>query len=255
MQNRCFCFSGTADTRRNSKQDSSTGQRFKGYLFECSLPPLFTLTHNLDCGFFCFHCILLFTLLILSHSLLFVRTHTSMDPLIKSVAQQIGVDEAVAKKAVGAVLNFIKDNNTNIDWTKILESLQGAQDVMDTTRAGPEQQEETGTTAKTESTSGGGGLLGLVFSLLKMFGVIAMLKTFLQPIFGDSVVKLIDSAEDGAQLATIMNQLGINREQGVQVVQSLFAFMKDHLDADLVDQIFDAVPAAKAFLGDTKKEE
>lgn len=171
-----------------------------------------------------------------------------MDELIASVAEQIGVEEEVAKKAVGAVLKFIKENQDKIDFEAILEKLEGAQELVATREA----EEET---SQQVAQPGGGGIFGLVFSILKILGVIAMLKSFLQPIFGDGAVKLIDSVEDGAELADVMNKLGIDAEQGSKITKMLFTFMKDKLDADLVEQLLEAVPAVKAFVGDLKKEE
>ena len=173
-----------------------------------------------------------------------------MDQLIANIAQKIGVEEAVAKQAVGAVLKFLKENQTKVDFQAILEQLQGAQQVMEATPVTREQVQQP-----TESKKSAGGIFGLVVSLLKIFGIIAMLKAFLQPIFGDSAVKLLESVEDGAELVDVMNKLGINRDQATQVVQMLFSFMQDKLDADLLQKLLDAVPAVKAFVGDLKKTE
>lgn len=174
-----------------------------------------------------------------------------MDDLIKIVAGKIGVDEGVAKKAIGAVLNFLKEQDLkSINFDEILSKLQGAQDLMkdrDVQIAVKEGEAE-------QPKSGGGGIFGLVFSILKAFGVIAMLKQLLQPIFGDSAVKMIDSLEDGAQLAAIMSKLGIDRQQATKVVNSIITFMKEKLDVDTVNKLTESVPALKVFLEESESK-
>jgi uncharacterized protein (DUF2267 family) len=177
-----------------------------------------------------------------------------MDEVIKMVANKIGVDEAVARQAVGAVLNFLKENHGKVDFQAIVSKLQGAEDLMND-REVVAVTAEAGAEKAAAPTGGTGGILGLIFTLLKAFGVIALLKQLLQPIFGDSVVKMIDSVEDGAELAAIMSKLGINRDQAIKVVQTLITFMKDKLDSDTIDKLTEQIPAVKALLGESKKDE
>jgi hypothetical protein len=90
---------------------------------------------------------------------------------------------------------------------------------------------------------------------LKTFGVLAILKNLLQPIFGDSAVKLIDGVEGGAELATLFNSLGIDRSQGMTMVTTLIDYLKDKFDPDTIDSLIEQIPALKLFLSDSKKEE
>lgn len=182
------------------------------------------------------------------------RALLAMDQLITKVCEKLGIEQDVAKKAVGAVLKYIQENHPQdkIDFNAIMEKLQGANElVTDYTTS----REAVGAEEMKASSSSGGGLFGLIFSLLKLFGIIAMLKAFVQPIFGDSAVKLIDSVEDGADLAIVLNKLGIDREQARNLCTTLVSFMKEKLDPELVEKLLDAVPAVKAFVGDFKKEE
>lgn len=172
-----------------------------------------------------------------------------MDELIKIIASKIGVKEEVAKKAIGGVLNFLKENHGKVDFDEILSKLDGAEDLMNDREVQVAVKE-----GEAETKSSPGGIFGLIFTVLKAFGVIAMLKQLLQPIFGDSAVKLIDSVEDGAELAGIMSKLGIDRDQAMKVVQTIISFMKDKLDPDTIDQLTESVPALKAFLGSKKDE-
>jgi flagellar biosynthesis component FlhA len=87
-------------------------------------------------------------------------------------------------------------------------------------------------------------------------GVLELIKKFLTPFLGVSTVKqLIDSVEDGAELAIILQNLGISREQGVQMVKMLVDFLKETVSPETVQKITEQVPAIKVFMGEAKKEE
>ena len=179
-----------------------------------------------------------------------------MDQLITQVCEKLSIEQDVAKKAVGAVLKYIQENHPQdkIDFNAIMDKLQGANELV-TEYTTSREAVGADEMKASSSSSGGGGLFGLIFSLLKLFGIIAMLKAFVHPIFGDGAVKLIDSVEDGADLAIVLKKLGIDREQAKNLCKTLFSFMKDKLDPELVEKLLDAVPAVKAFVGDFKKEE
>jgi hypothetical protein len=100
-----------------------------------------------------------------------------------------------------------------------------------------------------------GSALSLIWSLLKIFGVLVMIKQMLQPIFGDYAVKLIDGIEEGAQLATIFRSLGIDRSQGMTMVRTVIDFLKDKIDAETVDVLVEQIPGLKVFILEGKKEE
>jgi hypothetical protein len=139
-----------------------------------------------------------------------------------------------------------------MDFDQILSHLEGAQDLMEDSQA---KEAVRGVEEREKPKKGPTTIFGLIYAVLKMFGVIEILKQLLQPIFGESVVKLIDSIDDGAELASVLNQLGVSREQGVKMVRMLVDFMKDKLDSDTVDKLVEQVPALKVFLAEDKKEE
>jgi hypothetical protein len=181
----------------------------------------------------------------------------TMDTLVSLVCSHTGVDEPTAKKALGALLRFLKDQAAKTDFDfddKILAKLDGSEIIM-------EDGSAKEVVAKTEAGGGvgGGGLMGsalsLIWSLLQIFGVLAMLKQLLQPIFGDYAVKLIDGIEEGAELASIFSALGIDRSQGITMMRTVIDFLKDKIDSDTIDTLVEQIPALKVVLSEEKKNE
>jgi endogenous inhibitor of DNA gyrase (YacG/DUF329 family) len=192
-----------------------------------------------------------------------------MDELIRGVAQKLGLEEAVVKKSFGAILAFCKEQCKDIDFNHLLADLGSTAqallqdaEVSDENNNAPRSSvgssnssaESSSNTSR--SSSGPTGIFGIIFAVLKALGVIQMLKNLLQPIFGESAVKLIDSVEDGAELAVVLEKLGISRAQGVQMVKMLLDFLKDNVASpETVQKITQQVPAIKVFLGEAKKDE
>jgi hypothetical protein len=182
----------------------------------------------------------------------------TMDKLVSLVCSHTGVDESTARKALGALLRFLKDQAAKTDFDfddKILAKLDGSESIMGDSAA----KEDVGETDLGVAGAGGGSLvvsaLSLVWSLLKIFGVLTILKQLLQPIFGDYAVKLIDGIEEGAELASIFNSLGIDRSQGMTMVRTVIDFLKDKIDSDTIDSMVEHIPALKVFLSEGKKKE
>jgi uncharacterized protein (DUF2267 family) len=175
-----------------------------------------------------------------------------MDELIVLVVGKLGLDEVVVKQAIGAVLKFLKERSPDsLDFDAILSKLPGAANLMRDDKAKAAVQEGEQQAKK----SGPSGIIALVLSLLKVFGVLAILKQLLSTFFGESAVKLLDSIEDGAELTAVMRQLGINRDQGIKVVRMVMDFMKDKVDSDTIEKLTEQIPGLKAILAESKKEE
>jgi uncharacterized protein (DUF2267 family) len=175
-----------------------------------------------------------------------------MDELIHLVVGKLGLDEVVVKQAIGAVLKFLKERSSDsFDFDAILSKLPGAADLMkdDKARAAVNEGEQQA------KKSGPSGIIALVFSLLKIFGVLAILKQLLSTFFGESAVKLLESVEDGAELTAVMRQLGINRDQGIKVVRMVMDCMKDKVDSDTIEKLTEQIPGLKAILTESKKDE
>ncbi|KAL3899374.1 MAG: hypothetical protein SGARI_006472 [Bacillariaceae sp.] len=176
-----------------------------------------------------------------------------MDQLIPLVCSSTGIDEAAAKQALGALLRFLKDQAAKTDFDfddKILAQLDGTDKLM---------EDETAREVVDKAESGEGGssdglILGgfkLVWKIMKIFGVVALLKQLLEPY----ATKLIDGVEEGTQLATIFSSLGIDRSQGVSMVTTVVDFLKDKLDPETIDALVEQIPALKLCLKEGKKEE
>ena len=175
-----------------------------------------------------------------------------MDELIVLVAGKLGLDEAVVKQAIGAVLKFLKERSSDsFDFDAILSKLPGAADLMSDGKVKAAVREGE----KEAKKSAPSGIIGLVFALLKVFGVLAILKQLLSTYFGESAVKLLESVEDGAELTAVMRQLGIDRDQGIKVVRMVMDFMKDKVDSNTIEKLTEQIPGLKAVLTESKKDE
>jgi hypothetical protein len=177
-----------------------------------------------------------------------------MEELIPLVVGKLGLDEAVVKQAIGAVLKFLKEQSSSgsFDFDAIISKLPGAADLMKDEKAQAAVQEGEQQARKSSPS----GIFGLVIALLKVFGIIAILKQFLSTFsFGESAVKLLESVEDGAELTVVMGKLGISRDQGIKVVQMVMDFMKGKVDADTIDKLTEHIPGLKAVLTESKKDE
>jgi len=172
-----------------------------------------------------------------------------MDELITSVANSLGIEPALAKKSLGAILKFVQEQSPADIFAKIA-SLPGVADAM--------KEPEAETAVRSSKDAGGsGGIIGLVFNLLKTFGILAMLKEFVASIpgLGDSAVKMIESVEDGAELTVLLQKFGIDRSKGIQMVKMLIDFVESKLDGETIEKLKDQIPALGVFLGESKKEE
>mmetsp|Transcript_18248 Transcript_18248/g.30276 ORF Transcript_18248/g.30276 Transcript_18248/m.30276 type:complete len:175 (+) Transcript_18248:105-629(+) len=174
-----------------------------------------------------------------------------MDKLIGMVSERLSLEEGVVRNALGAVLSFLKNQSAgSFDFDKIISAVPGTKELME---KAPDAEEA----AASRSTGGGsmGGLIGMVFTLLKTFGVMAILKNLLSTFFGEGAVKMLESAGDGAELSGLLGNLGVSRDQGISMTQMLVDFMKEKVSPETIDQLTDSIPAVKAFLGETKKAE
>lgn len=171
----------------------------------------------------------------------------TMDPLIDQVAGKIGIEPKVAKQGLGALLRFLKEHSAQDLFQKLL-SIEGVDALV---------REPEAEAAVRDSPKGTGGLIGLVLSVLKTFGVLTILKQLATtiPVFGTKAVQLIEGVEDGAELTVVLQRIGVDRGQGIKMVQMLVDFVKEKLDPQTIEKIAAQVPAVKAFLGESKKDE
>jgi len=203
-----------------------------------------------------------------------------MDELITKVCTQLGIDEAVAKQAVGAILCFLKEqiaqHGGDFDFEKITSKLKGALELMkeapktkeeaatdramdesagnETTTTPPPPTDEASTTA-TSTVPTSFNLMAILQWILSIGPIMEILKKVLGTLFGENAVQMLESARDSADLMAILNNLGISTETAKSMVTILVSFMNTKLDPETMDQLAENVPALKPFLDATKKDE
>lgn len=178
-----------------------------------------------------------------------------MDGLIEKVSSTLGLDEIVVKRAIGGILEFLKDNvGEDFDFNKIVGKLQGADTLIENAdKPLPETAERAEGTAA--SPGGSSTIIQLITWILSAGPVLDILKKILSIFFGESAVQMIDSAGDGAELVGKLNKLGLSTEQGKQMVSMLISFMKSKVGDETIDELTDKIPALKAVLDTAKKDE
>lgn len=193
-----------------------------------------------------------------------------MDELITSVCSQVGVDEAVAKQAIGAILCFLKEQvaDTKFDFDKVTSKLKGAIDLMN---EAPKTKEEAKLDREMDESSGGTdesttpraaatgtssfNIVALIQWILTAGPLLEILKKLLRMFFGEGAVQMLTSASETADLTAILSNLGVSQEMAKKMVPILVKYMKEKLGPETVDQLAENVPALKPFLDASKKEE
>ncbi|OBZ95940.1 hypothetical protein ADU59_05965 [Pararhizobium polonicum] len=132
-----------------------------------------------------------------------------MEELITRVAQNVGVDPALAEKAIGMMLGFLQREAADGPIAKMIDSIPGASELV---------AQYNG-----EGTTGGGGLLG---GLLNAVGA------------GGGVMAL------GQQL---MSE-GLGMGQIASLAKETIAFAKEKVGADVVDEVVASVPGLSQFV-------
>ena len=206
-----------------------------------------------------------------------------INELIRKASVKIGVDEPTTRRCIGAILAFLQQHHGKFDFDGlILSRIEGVDvlikeaqddneipDIPKPAPGVPSSKSEgatpaadslpvpttTQTTPRTPATSAASSIFKVVVAVMKMFGILAILKQILFSIFGDSAVKLIEGIEDGAELSHVLSSLKINREQGIRLVRMVVDFLKEKLDSDTIDKLVNEVPAVKVFLGESKEED
>lgn len=138
-----------------------------------------------------------------------------MQEFIKSVAEKLGIDEAIAGKATSVVLSFIKSKLEGGDFGKLASKIPGFSDLAEK--------------GNTEGEAGGGSLLG---------GMMKMASSAVGGEAGDALAlsgKLKDTGLDVSQ----MGSFGTN----------LIDFIKDKAGEGTVDTILSQLPELKKLAG------
>lgn len=135
-----------------------------------------------------------------------------MEQLIASIASKVGIDEALAQKAISIVLSLVQSQGDDSAVSQLFDKMPGAADLA-----------ETGKQALANN-SGGGGLMGMVGNML---GGSA----------GDVMGAISQLQSDGLETGQI-------KDIGGQVLE----YAKTQGGDDLVRQITSSIPGLDKFL-------
>ncbi len=132
-----------------------------------------------------------------------------MSDLVTRVADAVGIDAALAEKAIGMMLGFLQREAADGPVAKMIEAIPGASDLVAKYNG--------------EGSGGGGGLLG---GLLSAVGA------------GGGVMAL------GQQL---MSQ-GLGMGEITGLAKETIAVAREHAGSDVVDEVVASVPGLSQFV-------
>jgi len=131
-----------------------------------------------------------------------------MQELIERLAAQLGIDKAVAEKATGVALAYLKDKLEDSDFGQLLAKLPGASSLV--------------SEAENEPSTGGGGLLGgLMNAASSMVG---------------------GEAGDALQLTGKLKDAGLDISKFDDFGGTVTTFIKEKVGDDLFAKIVSSVP-------------
>ncbi len=134
---------------------------------------------------------------------------------ISKAVSEIGIDESQASTATGGILNLLKDNVDAGDFSSLLGSLGGAEDLM-------------ATASSAIGGASGGGASSLLGGLASKF-------------LGNS--GLASSLGGAAGLASLLSAANINSGQLGNLASLFFDFAKENVGEELVAKLLSSVPA------------
>lgn len=140
-----------------------------------------------------------------------------MEQLIANIVSKVGIDENLAKTAVGIILNMFQDAAPADKMSALTEAMPGAEDLM-----------STAASATTSTDSGGGGLMGGLGSMVA--GALGG---------GDNPLM--------AALGQLQAQ-GLSMDQAKQVGQEVADFAREKAGDDVVKDIAASIPGLSAVL-------
>ena len=135
-----------------------------------------------------------------------------MEELITNIASKVGIDEALAQKAVSIVLSLVQSQGDDSVVGQLFDKMPGAADLA-----------SSGSSAL-ESGNGGGGLMGMVGGLLGGSG-------------GEIMSALSQLQSDGLETGQI-------KDIGGEVLN----YAKEQGGEDLVEKLTGSIPGLDKFL-------
>jgi hypothetical protein len=135
-----------------------------------------------------------------------------MDDILRELSSRLGIPLDQAQSGAGAVLDFIRENASQVDFQQLLKSV-------------PEAASWLGNASAPGGTTDGGGLFGQMAGL---FGGI-----------GGSA----------AGILTALSRLGLSPEAASRFVPELLGLLQGKAGADLIGRLAGSIPFLGEFLG------
>ena len=130
-----------------------------------------------------------------------------MADIVNDLASRSGVSPDIAKKAMGAVLTFLKDKLPAEAFTKVSNAVPEADGLMAAAAMGQGES--------------GGGVVGAVTG---------------------AVSKLLGGGSGGGALVSKLTHLGLTPEQVQGFLKNTLDFLKDKVPADVLKQLTGSLP-------------
>jgi Protein of unknown function VcgC/VcgE (DUF2780) len=134
-----------------------------------------------------------------------------MDDILRELSSRLGIPLDQAQSGAGAVLDFIRENASQVDFQQLLKSVPEAAAWMGKATA--------------DGTSDSGGLFGQITGLLGSFGGSA------------------------AGILTVLSRSGLSPETAARFVPELLGLLQGKAGGDLIGRLAGSIPFLGEFLG------
>ena len=135
-----------------------------------------------------------------------------MDELIARIVASVGIDEDIARNAVGIILKFLDKDGPSEQAGALIDALPGARQLLE---------------AASQSDDSGGGLMGGLGNMLGGLG-------------------------GGMGAMAALNELtsaGLDMDQVKGVTSEVVGFAREKAGADLVDEVISSIPGLGQIAG------
>ena len=135
-----------------------------------------------------------------------------MDDILRELSSRLGIPLDQAQSGAGAVLDFIRENASQIDFQQLLKSV-------------PEAAAWLGNAPVSGDAAGGGGFLGQMAGLIGGLGGSA------------------------AGILTALSRSGLSPEAAARFVPELLGLLQGKAGGDLIGRLAGSIPFVGEFLG------
>lgn len=136
-----------------------------------------------------------------------------MEELISRITSMLGIDESLANKAVGIILNLLKSAGPEDKVSQLLEAIPGASELLESA-----------------GESSGGGLGGLMGSLGGMMG------------------GSMGGAMGAMSALSELKEAGLSTDQMQGLGKEVLGFAREKVGEDTVGEIVSAIPGLDQFI-------